>query len=83
MAGRREGRGRGGRGRARGVIHLQIRPWRSGLFQAASGCQELTRQSVSILPFNCTSHPHTENTQAFLYRAGGGGGGCSNLAAGW
>lgn len=62
----RRRKGRGGRGRARGVIHLQIRPWRSGLFQAASGCQELTRQSVSILPFNCTSHPHTENTQAFL-----------------
>lgn len=54
MAGRRKGGG--GRSRARGVIHLQIRPWRSGLFQAASGCQELTRQSVSILPFNCTSH---------------------------
>lgn len=36
-----EGRGEGRAGRE--VIHLQIRPWCSGLFQAASGCQELTR----------------------------------------
>ncbi len=44
--GREEDGGNGGEGKGRArreVIHLQIRPWRSGLFQAASGCQELTR----------------------------------------
>lgn len=35
--------GEGREGLGEGVIHLQISPWRSGLFQAASGCQELTR----------------------------------------
>lgn len=42
--GGRQGNGGEEKGRAgREVIHLQIRLWRSGLFQAASGCQELTR----------------------------------------